>query len=111
MTGSEYTLSEKPTLDALAALGYAILSPATNAEERESLNAVLLRDRVIAAVQRINDVTEEVARQVYVDLAAIGDNETWIKVLRGDYSRNVPGQATKKTIHVIEFEEQTGAVV
>src|SRR5690606_12409825 len=48
-------------------------------------------------------VPEEVARAVYQDLLGKTDNQDWIDVLRGNYSRTVPGQATKKTIHLIDF--------
>ncbi len=58
---------------------------------------------MIAAVQSLNDVPEEVARAVYQELLGVRDNEKWTSLLRGQYSRTVPGEATKKTIRLIDF--------
>jgi type I restriction enzyme, R subunit len=105
VTGSEYTLAEKPCLDALRALGYTVLSPEGNLAEREALNAVLLPQRLMAAVQRLNGVDAEVARLVYTDLAGETDNQRWLALQRGTYSRNVPGSRTRKTIRLIDFTD------
>jgi len=102
-TPCEYTLVEKPIIDFLGGLGYRWLKPAENELARDGLNQVLLRDEVIASLMRINGVSEEVARQVYLDLLTITDNEKWTSYLRGNYSRHIPGESTKKTIHLVDF--------
>ncbi len=105
-TGSEYTLAEKPCLDALRALGYAVVSPDQNQAERDgALNTVLLTGRLLAAIQRLNRVDAEVARLVAADCASQSDNQQWLAWLRGGYSRRVPGQRTKKTIHLLDFAD------
>ena len=100
---TEYTLVEKPIIDLLVGMGYQWLRPAKNEVARDGLNRVLLRDEVIGTVQRLNDVPEEVARAVYQDLLALDDNETWTSWLRGNLSRHVPGQPTKKTIRLVDY--------
>ncbi|MDE3037106.1 MAG: HsdR family type I site-specific deoxyribonuclease [Pseudomonadota bacterium] len=100
---SEYLLAEKPCVDELMALGWKWLKPKDNELARDGLNQVILRDECLSAIQRINGVDEETARAVYSDLLHIHDNEQFTKVLRGDYSRTVPSQRDKKTIHLIDF--------
>ncbi|MBE8989437.1 type I restriction endonuclease subunit R [Nostoc sp. LEGE 12450] len=101
--GPEYTLGEKPCIDALVKFGFTWLQPQQNQTVRDTLNQVILRDIFIAAIQRINNIPEEVARATYQDMLAVNDNEQWTNLLRGNYSRNVPGEATKKTICLIDF--------
>ncbi len=101
--GPEFYLCEKPCIDGLAALGYDYLPAAQHDAHRDGQNHVILRPILIDAIKRIKGVAEEVARAVYNDLLAKSDNEEWTQLLRGNYSRTVPGQATKKTIHLIDF--------
>lgn len=105
--GPEYRLAEKPCIDGLVALGYSYLPPARHDEYRDGQNHVILRSILIEAIQRINQVPEEVARAVYQDLLSKTDNQEWIDLLRGNYSRKVPGQDTRKTIHLIDFLNPT----
>ncbi|WP_420125874.1 type I restriction endonuclease subunit R [Longimicrobium sp.] len=100
---SEYKLAEKPTLDTLQALGYTYLPPSAHAAHRDGENHVLLRAEFVQAVQRINGVSEDVARQVYSEVVGKSDNEEWLSLLRGNYSKTVPGEAKKKTIRLIDF--------
>ncbi|MEW6496401.1 MAG: type I restriction endonuclease, partial [Cyanobacteriota bacterium] len=74
-----------------------------NQPARDTLNQVILRDIFITAIQRINNIPEEVARATYQDMLIVTDNEQWTNLLRGNYSRNVPGETTKKTIRLIDF--------
>jgi type I restriction enzyme, R subunit len=101
--GPEYALVEKPSIDILQQLGYEWLKPSENEAVREGLNQVILKDTFIEAVCRINGVERETARSVYNELLSVTDNEQWTYILRGNYSRSVPGQAKKKTIHLIDF--------
>jgi type I restriction enzyme R subunit len=102
-TPSEYTLAEKPCVDALLAMGYEWLRPSQNDFARDGQNQVILRDTFIEAIGRINSISAEVARAVYVELLNITDNEQWTSLMRGNYSRNMPGEATRKTIRLIDF--------
>ena len=70
-------------------------------EHRDGENHVILRPILIEAIQRINNVSEDVASATYSDLLGVTDNEEWTNLLRGNYSRNVSGESTKKTIHLI----------
>ena len=102
-TPCEYTLAEKPTIDGLGWLGYEYLHPDEHDEHRDGENHVILRPILIEAIQRINGVPEEVARATYSDLLGVTDNQVWTRLLRGNYSRTVPGESTRKTIHLIDF--------
>src|SRR5690606_5798066 len=105
MPGPEFSLVERPAIDFLQALGYAWL-PKEHAElQRNGLNQVILRDHLVDAVQRLNDVDEDLAQRVYHELLAISDNERWLEMLRGSYSRAVPGEATHRTIRLLDFED------
>lgn len=99
----EYTLAEKPVLDSGELFGYSYLSPSQNELAREGLNQVILSDTCKQAISRINDVSMDVAQRTYQDLLRIKDNERFASVLRGNYSRRVPGQSEKKTIRLIDF--------
>jgi len=101
--GPEYSLVEKPSIDILQHLGYQWLKPSKNEKARDGLNQVILKDTFIEAVCRINDVDQETARSVYNELLSVSDNEQWTYILRGNYSRTIPGQTKKKTIHLIDF--------
>ncbi|MCP4399657.1 MAG: hypothetical protein GY801_20430 [bacterium] len=70
--GPEYELVEKPILDILQDLGYEWMQPADNAAAGDSLNNVILKDVLIAALQRINGIDADTARAVYQG-NALGD--------------------------------------
>ena len=103
---NEYTLVEKPILDALTGLyGYRYIHPDEHSTLRARENEVLFRPLLVEALVRINDIPLATAEAVYNDLAGITDNERWVEVLRGNYSRKVPGEATHRTIRVIDFDD------
>ena len=105
-TPNEYTLVEKPLLDTLTgAYGYRFIPPEAHAGLRTRENEVLFTPLLVAALVRINNIPEETARAVASDLAGLTDNERWLQILRGDYSRKVPGEATHRTIRLIDFED------
>ena len=101
--GPEYNIVEKPIIDYLVGLGYHWLKPKDNITSRDGLNQVILRDIFISSIMRINTISEEDARLVYLDLLNLNDNEMWLHVLRGNYSRTIQGESKKKTIHLIDF--------
>lgn len=104
-TPCEYTLAEKPCIEGLQALGYSWLHPSKNELARDGLNQVLLRDEFISAISEINNLDEDTARAVYLDMLNLTDNQQWLSLLRGNYSRHVPGSSTKQTIHLIDFRD------
>lgn len=100
---TEHHLAEHPTLRTLEALGYAYLPPAEAAAQRDGPNHVLLRSSLVKSIQRINQVSNDVAQAVYAELQGINDNERWLQLLRGNYSRSVPGESKHQTIQLIDF--------
>ncbi|WP_417430954.1 type I restriction endonuclease subunit R [Kiloniella sp.] len=101
--GGEWVLAEKPTIECLRTLGYKYLDPEKHKEQRDGQNHVLLRPVFIKAIQKINGISEEDAQAAYLELISKTDNEEWSQLLRGNYSRTVPGKATKQTIKIIDF--------
>ncbi|MCD6397833.1 MAG: type I restriction endonuclease subunit R [Spirochaetaceae bacterium] len=101
--GPEYNIVEKPIIDYLTGIGYNWLKPVDNVIARDGLNQVILRDTFITSIIRINNISEDDARVVYLDLLNIQDNEKWTHILRGDYSKTIQGESKKKTIHLIDF--------
>jgi len=104
MPGPEYALAEKPVIDALQSIGYRWLRPAANEDARDGLNNVILRDELVAAITRINGVDDETALAVYTDLLSVSDNERWTSILRGAYSRTLPGESKHTTIWLVDFK-------
>lgn len=105
-TPNEYTLVEKPLIDALTGqYGYRYIPPADHARLRARESEVLLRPLLVDALVRINAIPGATAEAVADDLARLTDNERWLAVLRGDYSRKVPGEATHRTIRLIDFDD------
>lgn len=105
MPGPEFSLVEGPAVEFLEGMGYVHMPPAEHEPARDGLNQVLLRDEVLGAVQRLNGIDEDTAERVYHDLLAVPDNVRWLEVLRGQYSRSVPGESTKRTIRLVDFLE------
>jgi type I restriction enzyme, R subunit len=103
--GPEWHFAERPTIEHLKAMGYGFVAPADHAALREGENQVLFRPQLIEALMRINGIDRASAEAAYGELAAISDDEAWLKVLRGDYARKVTGQETRQTLRVIDFLE------
>jgi type I restriction enzyme, R subunit len=101
--GGEWRLAEKPTIEGLKALGYQYLSPDQHDPHRDGDNQVILRPTLIAALQRINNISKEDATAAYFELLNKNDNAEWTNILRGDYSRTVSGKSKKQTIKLIDF--------
>ncbi|WP_256359954.1 type I restriction endonuclease subunit R [Thalassospira sp. TSL5-1] len=101
--GSEWQLAEKPTIQALKGMGYTIVTKAEHEALRDGDNQVLFRPHLVDAIKRLNGLSDEDAQAAYVELVGKTDNEEWLHILRGNYSRKVQGQAEHKTIRVIDF--------
>ncbi|TDW20165.1 type I restriction enzyme R subunit [Rhizobium azibense] len=101
--GPEWHFAERPTIEHLQAIGYGFVAPAEHGVLREGENQVLFHRHLIDALMRINGIDRVSAEAAFGELAAIGYNETWLKVLRGDYARKVTGQETRQTLRVIDF--------
>jgi type I restriction enzyme R subunit len=103
-TPSEYTLVEKPIIGFLQGLGYTYLPPSRHPKLRGTReNEVLFRPLLIEALCRINGIGSEDARAITNDLARTTDNQSWISILRGKYSRKLPGDTKHRTIRVVDF--------
>ncbi|MBB3772522.1 type I restriction enzyme R subunit [Angulomicrobium tetraedrale] len=101
--GPEWHFAERPSIERLEAMGYVVVPPADHAGLREGDNQVLFRPHLVEALMRINGIDERAAQSAYGELAGIADNEAWLKVLRGDYSRKIEGFETRRTLRVIDF--------
>ncbi|OCI91446.1 restriction endonuclease subunit R [Agrobacterium sp. 13-626] len=101
--GPEWHFAERPTIEHLQSIGYGFVAPAEHGALREGENQVLFRPHLIDALMRINGIDRASTEAAYGELAAISDNEAWLKVLRGDYSRKVSGHDTRLTLRVIDF--------
>lgn len=101
---SEYRLAEKPALDALAAMGWQVLSPGQALAMREEENRVILKPVLIEALRTINGISAEDAEAIYNDLSMLSDNEEWQRKLRGGYSRRLSGENRDQSIALIDFK-------
>lgn len=101
--GSEWQLAEKPTIQALTDMGYAVVTKVEHEALRDGENQVLFRPHLVDAIKRLNGLSDEDAQAAYVDLISKNGNEEWLGILRGNYSRKVQGQTEHKTIKVIDF--------
>ena len=101
--GAEWRLAEKPTIDALQSMGYSFVPKADHDGLRDSDNQVIFRPYLINALQRLNGISEADARAAYAELITKADNQEWLSILRGSFSRPVSGQATEKTLRLIDF--------
>lgn len=105
--GMEWHLAEAPTIACLKAMGYAVIPSSSHVALRDGDNQVLFRPNVIEALKRINGISDADASAAYADLVSIADNEVWLSILRGNFSRTVEGKATRQTLRVIDFLDPT----
>src|SRR5215207_1605312 len=101
----EWHLVERPTIDALAKLAYEFIPPTNHASLRQGDNQVLFRPHLIEALQRINGISESDAQAAYTDLVSVADNQTWLSILRGNFSRIIQGETTRRTLRVVDFHD------
>src|ERR1700676_814107 len=101
---SEYRLAEKPTLEALTALGYRPLSPEAAMLMRMEENRVILKPVLIEALRTLNGIGTADAEAIYGELSILSDNEDWQRKLRGAYSRKLNGEARDRSITLIDFK-------
>lgn len=103
---NEYTLVEKPIIEFLGAMtpAYRFIPSSQHPKLRARENEVLFKPLLIDALVRINEIPKATAEAVFNYLAGLTDNEKWLEVLRGNYSRKVPGEDTHRTIRVIDFD-------
>ena len=59
---------------------------------------------------RINAIPEASARSIASELQGIGDNERWLEILRGKYSKKVEGEdlQTAAVRKLVEMKKETG---
>jgi type I restriction enzyme R subunit len=101
---SEYRLAEKPTLDALRALGYQQLSSEAAMTMREEENRVILKPVLIDALQALNGIGTADAEAIYGELSILSENEDWQRKLRGAYSRRLTGEVRDRSVTLIDFK-------
>ena len=100
---SEYRLAEKPTVEALVAMGYQPLSPESALAMRGEDNRVILKPVLIEALQTLNGISTADAEAIYGDLAILSDNEEWQRRLRGGSTRKLAGDTQGRSIDLIDF--------
>ncbi|WP_298097286.1 type I restriction endonuclease subunit R [Brevundimonas sp.] len=100
---SEFRLAEKPTIEALTAMGYHSLLPEMALAMRGEENRVILKPVLIDALQTLNDISASDAEAIYGDLAILSDNEEWQRRLRGGYTRKLAGDSQGRSIDLIDF--------
>jgi type I restriction enzyme R subunit len=104
-TPNEYSLVEKPILDALTGrYGYRHIRPDAHPSLRDRENEVLFKPVLVAALVRINGLAPNAATSIYDELAGLTDNQRWLEIQRGHYSKKLPGEETHRTIRVIDFD-------
>jgi type I restriction enzyme R subunit len=101
--GTEWRLAEKPTLEYLKTLGYEFVAPEQHAILRDGENQTIFRPHLVAALKKLNGISESDAEASAAELIRKEDNEEWTEILRGAFSRNVEGQSTQKTLKLIDF--------
>lgn len=101
---SEYRLAERPTLDALTALGYRPLSSEAAMAMRAEENRVILKPVLIEALRALNGIGAADAEAIYAELSILSDNEDWQHKLRGAYSRRLTGKTRDHPITLIDFK-------
>jgi type I restriction enzyme R subunit len=102
---SEYRLAEKPTLDALTALGYQRLSPEAAIGMRVEENRVILKSVMVDTLQSLNGIGSADAEAIYGELSILSDNEDWQRKLCGAYSRRLTGEVRDRPITLIDFKK------
>ena len=70
---SEYRLAEKPTLDALTAVGYEPLSSEAAMAMRQEENRVILKPVLVGALQSLNGMSASDAEAIYAELSTLSD--------------------------------------
>jgi len=104
MPSPEYALAELPVIKYLESMGYSWLKPEDNEDARDGLNNVILRDAFIDSLCRINNIDIVTANAVYQELLSVHDNDRWTNILRGAYSRILPGRSDHTTIRLIDYK-------
>lgn len=102
--GGEWRLAEMPTMQYLQTLGYFFVDPSQHGSLREGENQTIFRPQLVDALQRLNGISRADAEAAAAELLRKENNEDWLKIQRGDFSRVVDGQATQKTLRVIDFQ-------
>ena len=107
-TPTEYTLVERPILDALTTRwGYRYLHPSQHPTLRPRENEVLFLPLLVDALVRLNGIPRDVAEAIAQKLAGVDDNREWLDLLRGKLSHKVPGEDTHRTIRLLDFDDPT----
>lgn len=104
-TPNELTLVELPILRYMASMGYRVVPSSEHPALRARENEVLFKPLVVRALQKLNDLDASTAQAIYSELAGITDNQRWVDILRGNYSRKVPGEETHRTIRLVDFDD------
>lgn len=112
-TPCEYTLVEKPLIELLigeygpqgSKPGYVYLPPSRHDELRGvRQNEVMFTPLLVESLVRINGISEQAAKAIASELTGLTDNERWLAILRGNYSKKVDGEDEHRPIKVVDFD-------
>ena len=106
-TPNELTLVERPLIEFLESLGYTEIPPEDHPRYRAKNNEALFGPLVIQALMKLNAIDEPTARSIYSQLASVNDNERWLKLLRNDHSKLLPGETQHQTIKLVDYDNPT----
>lgn len=102
--GAEWRLAEKPTIQFFGKLGYDFIEPSEHEQLRASQNLTLFKPHLVDALVRLNGISQSDAEAAFAELQGKDDNEEWLAIMRGSFSRIVEGQRTQQTLRVIDFQ-------
>lgn len=113
-TPCEYTLVEKPLIELLTTdcsphpgrPGYVYIPPAEHSKYRGSNeNEVMFIPLLVEALVRINNIPESSAQAIAAELQGVSDNQKWLEIFRGNYSKKIPCADKYRSIKVVDFEQ------
>ncbi|MBK7760761.1 MAG: type I restriction endonuclease subunit R [Deltaproteobacteria bacterium] len=104
-TPNEETLVELPLIRTLRKVyGYHYIPPSQHAALRGGEREVIFLPLLVAALARLNRLTEAQALPIAQELVAVHDNRRWLEILRGQLSKRLPGEESHRTITVVDLD-------
>jgi type I restriction enzyme R subunit len=104
-TPNEESLVEWPLIRTLRQVyGYTYIPPSEHPRQRTSDREVIFLPRLVAALARLNGISEAVALPIAQELVAVHDNRRWLEILRGQLSKRLPGEDQHRTITVVDLD-------
>lgn len=103
-SGTEVSLVEMPIVGYLQELGYEFLGSGDPLNCRGSARETIFHGQLVKALQRLNGIPYKDATAVVDELSKCKDNEEWINVMRGAFSRQLSNGRNRRTIKLIDYK-------